>query len=265
MESDAVKDTSSDLAPALATTAPGEEEDRADVTAVADSVATADKSEPQPDTEGTVDAAKTEQDKADAQAEDSDLLSGEEDEDGDEAAEAERARESTSAPAVDTNTEHSESSKRLSVASSSSPKKGKVRGWLKNRLSRSKSSVDKEENSEKRKSFFGGSLRKKSAANESSNSADNRPSSIRDIALAGKDEEEAKGEETAAESAAEAGDKKEEEQEVSDSRGVSPVTTPGAEEFKDARQTTSLEAPVATEEPVGRLSSSGSRFKEEIQ
>lgn len=263
------KKDSSDLAPALATTAPeadaDEDKDEVKAESDAESIIEDDKAEEK--------VAPKHEDKATREASTGES-SAQRDNDSDSDASAlastideDETREVTAPVVADTHTEQSESVKRSSIASSSTPKKGKVRGWLKNRLSRGKSLVEKDnsgEKADKRRSIFGGLSKKERAVNGSAASIENRSSSIRDVALAGKGEDKT-------ESAAIKEESKEtEEVERPDSSGVSPVSTPGGggDNFEDARQSRSLEVPKAVEEEAGRLSSSpapGSRFKEEIQ
>lgn len=264
------KKDSSDLPPALATTAPeadaDEDKDEVKAESDAESIIEDDKAEEK--------VTPKHEDKATREA-----LTGESsaqrDDDSDSDASAlastideDETRDVATPVVADTHTEQSDSVKRSSIASSSTPQKGKVRGWLKNRLSRGKSlaekdnSGEKSEKADKRRSIFGG-LKKDRAANGSAASIENRSSSIRDVALAGKDEDKTEAAAVKEES------KATEEPERPDSSGVSPVSTPGGgDNFEDARQSRSLEVPKAVEEEAGRLSSSpapGSRFKEEIQ
>lgn len=99
------------------------------------------------------------------------------------------AAEATSSHAV----ESTDSVPRKSVEGSASSQKSKsgVKSWLKKRFSASHSKNDTPEKdpSEKRRSFFGGSPKAKTS-NTSNASLDNRSTSVRDVALAGKTETE---------------------------------------------------------------------------
>jgi hypothetical protein len=110
-------------------------------------------------------------------------------------------------------TEHARTS---DVESPSSPT-SKVKGWIKNRFSRSKSVHENEtvgEQEKKRRSFFRGGTLKKTHPNDSTHSLEHRTSSMRDVAMAGRSgEEESHGREGAQASGAR------------DSRGVSPVSS----------------------------------------
>lgn len=204
----------------------------------------------------------------------------------------------TTAAATSHAVESGESVPRKSVEGSASSQKSKsgMKGWIKKRFSvnRDKSESAEKEPSEKRRSFFGGSSKK--ASNTSNASLENRTSSIRDVALAGKSEAEEATEtaekraetdkapaleieepdaEQATASAVEAGKSAviettpetttvERNLDKVDSRGVSPVGTP----FEDASEERSrtLELPKAVDDE-GRRSSSlarDSRFKEEM-
>ncbi|TQV99092.1 hypothetical protein V2A60_004585 [Cordyceps javanica] len=185
---------------------------------------------------------------------------------------------------------------RKSVEGSASSQKSKsgVKSWLKKRfsVSRSKSDAVEKDPGEKRRSFFGGSSKAKTS-NASNASLENRSSSVRDVALAGKADIQAATEkdtehadkvpaleikepeaEEATASAAAAGKSVVGETvpdttavdnalEKTDSRGVSPVSTP----FEDAdERSRTLELPKPIEDE-GRRSSSlarDSRFKEEM-
>lgn len=196
-------------------------------------------------------------------------------------------------------TESGDSIHRKSTEGSASSQKSKsgIKGWVKKRfsVSRSKSNVAEKDASEKRRSFFGSSS-KATALSTSNPSLENRSSSIRDVALAGKSEmEETSGNEesinetatesadkpaaaedkapalemrateatTATLSAAEASKAAKKAEERADSRGVSPVSTP----FEDAEERSrTLELPKPLDGGSRRSSSLArdSRFKEEI-
>ncbi|KAK3181066.1 Eisosome assembly protein [Lecanicillium sp. MT-2017a] len=203
-----------------------------------------------------------------------------ENEDKETEQQAERERESQDVAATsatgDGQTENSEMSQRKSVEGSASSSKSKpgVKGWIKNRFSRGKSVSEKpeKESGEKRRSFFGGASMKGNKSNKSNTSLEKRSSSIRDVAMAGKSENE----DDASEKDVVTKDKevddekskdKEEEEEKPDSRGVSPVSTPAADD-KSERESRGLEPPKPLDESLARTSSSptrDSRFKEEIQ
>ncbi|PHH64915.1 hypothetical protein CDD81_3772 [Ophiocordyceps australis] len=141
----------------------------------------------------------------------------------------------------------------------------KVKGWIKNRFSRGKSMS---EGGEKRRSFFGGAgMKEPNAANGSSTSLGNKPPSPPNK------DSGAEAPDLGTESVAEAADREEPETEVlRDSRGVSPVSTPGEEAKKlgdglDDGEVSpgGLEPPRRIEEGTGRASSSlprDSRFLE---
>ncbi|KAJ6787572.1 hypothetical protein PWT90_00655 [Aphanocladium album] len=192
--------------------------------------------------------------------------------------------------------ESTESAPRKSVEGSTSSQKSKsgMKGWIKKRFSvnKGKSDATEKDPSEKRRSFFGGSAKKPS--NPSTASLENRSSSIRDVALAGKTEAEETADkavddtdkappldipeleaEEATSSAIEASKSVVTEPEpkskaagkaveATDEHGVSPITTP-FEDATDERSRT-LEPPKRVE-GEGRRSSSiarDSRFKEEM-
>ncbi len=180
----------------------------------------------------------------------------------------------------DAQTENTESTQRKSVEGSASSSKSKsgVKGWIKNRFSRGKSVSEKPEKDgdEKRRSFFGGASMKGNKSNKSNTSLENRSSSIRDVAMAGKSDKEdgasdkdvvIKDKDSDEEEAAVGGGHSEDKElEKSDSRGVSPVSTPAAED-KPERESRGLEPPKPLDDSVARTSSSptrDSRFKEEM-
>lgn len=196
-------------------------------------------------------------------------------------------------------TESGDSIHRKSTEGSASSQKSKsgIKGWVKKRfsVSRSKSSVAEKDASESRRRFLGNSSKAK-ALSTSTPSLENRSSSIRDVALAGKSEmKEASGNEESinetvtesAEKPATAEDKApvlemratvataatfsaagaskaaETAEEKVDSRGVSPVSTP----FEDAEERSrTLELPKPLDGGCRRSSSLArdSRFKEDI-
>lgn len=200
----------------------------------------------------------------------------------------ERERESQDVASTSAGGADAESSKRKSVEGSASSSKSKsgVKGWIKNRFSRGKSvsETPEKEGGEKRRSFFGGKGHK---SDKSNTSVENRSSSIRDVARAGKGEDnrdddaigndvtatkkDADGEDTAIvgeqSAATEKEEEREEEEEKADSCGVSPVSTPAGED-KTEREGRGLEPPkVALDDSAVRISSSptrDSRFKEEM-
>ncbi|KAI8714234.1 hypothetical protein NCS52_01143000 [Fusarium sp. LHS14.1] len=125
----------------------------------------------------------------------------------------------------------------------------KVKGWIRNRFSRGKSlgEKDRETHGHKRHSFIGGAALRGSDLNHSTTSLDNRPSSMRDVAFAGRSAE--------AETS---------EPERRDSRGVSPVST--LEDLTtDKTRGLAITPPPAIEDPAVRDTPSpsrDSRFKE---
>lgn len=164
----------------------------------------------------------------------------------------------TGGDADDHTRNNADSSSPNSPSSPTSPTKSKVRGWIKNRFSRGKSVSDGDG---KRRSFFGGAALRDQEANNSTTSLDNRNSSMRDVAMAGK------APATEEDGAADRG------RATRDSRGVSPVSTPG-EEFCDplsgteaVEQPTPMTPPKPIADPMVRTSvspSRDSRFREEI-
>ncbi|OAQ85362.1 eisosome protein 1 protein [Purpureocillium lilacinum] len=221
-----------------------------------------------------------------------------------QAAEEERTSEhaqpgaSAASPTVDTSAEAPGSPQSKSEASTSPT--SKVKGWIKNRFSRGKSMS---EAGDKRRSFLGGAAMREHGANGSAASLENRASSMRDVAYAGKasdehadktsgehaskalDEPASKVEDDHADvGAAEAGPSSAshprvaaEEAHEQDSHGVSPVSTPLEEEkrlgvdfedddTRDGRRI-SIEPPKPIEDPSTRAGSSpnrDSRFREEM-
>ncbi|ATY66837.1 hypothetical protein A9K55_000917 [Cordyceps militaris] len=221
--------------------------------------------------------------------------------------EHEEHRAATAATPNSHTVENTESTPRKSVEGSASSQKSKsgVKSWLKKRFSISHSKdepVAEKEQREKRRSFFGGSASKAADKPEDAShtaSLDNRSSSIRDVALAGKTDTEVAATQTAedvvkvpaleikppeaekatlsaAAAAAVSGhsvvaDKEQPATaetadkglEKADSRGVSPVSTP----FEDAEERSrALELPKLIDEERRRSSSIArdSRFKEEM-
>ncbi|KND93550.1 Eisosome protein 1 [Tolypocladium ophioglossoides CBS 100239] len=178
-------------------------------------------------------------------------------------------------PTVETSVESPGSAQRKTQGPTSPT--SKVKGWIKNRFSRGKSAA---EHGDKRRSFLGGAAMKESGANGSTASLDNRSTSMRDVAIAGKSGDDHAGhEETRATDAdhhkESAGNDHETER---DSHGVSPVSTPleeerhvgdKVEEEDEARNSRmmSMAPPRPIADEVARSSSSptrDSRFREEI-
>ncbi|KAL2211994.1 hypothetical protein CC79DRAFT_1329313 [Sarocladium strictum] len=129
----------------------------------------------------------------------------------------------------------------------------KVKGWIKNRFSRGKS-ISESNDPNKRRSFFGGAALRD--ANGSASSLDQRASSMRDVALAGKSNT--------------AGGLSPNDARP-DSRGVSPVSTPGAERCDPLADVEPSPMPMTPPRPIAdplvRTSVSPSRdskFREEI-
>ncbi|KAH8174204.1 eisosome protein 1 domain-containing protein [Sarocladium implicatum] len=147
------------------------------------------------------------------------------------------------------------SSDAKSPSSPSSPTSpgSKVKGWIKNRFSRGKSIGEKDRDADgngKRRSFFGGAaLRDSSAANGSATSLDHRASSMRDVAMAGKNSSRGRR----------------------DSSGVSPASTPAGERCDPLSEVEPSPMPMTPPpriaDPVVRTSvspSRDSRFREEM-
>lgn len=128
----------------------------------------------------------------------------EEDDDSDDLLDTDDEHEGHRATAAATSSHAAESNDsvpRRSVEGSASSQKSKsgVKSWLKKRFSVSHGKNDtviERDPSEKRRSFFGGSPKTK-ASNTSNVSLENRSSSIRDVALAGKSENQEAAEKTA--------------------------------------------------------------------
>lgn len=177
---------------------------------------------------------------------------------------AEEVVSSGSRPTYEAKVEASGSSQHKSEGSTSPT--SKVKGWIKNRFSRGKSIGEQDK---KRRSFFGGASMKDHAGNGSTASVENRSTSMHDVAMAGKADEETHA--------------SKHEAEERDSQGVSPVSTPleeerqlgdhmategeGVEEAARESRKASLDPPKPIEDPVIRTSSSptrDSRFREEM-
>lgn len=168
---------------------------------------------------------------------------------------------STNASSMSTNvvdTEPTEANTTRHAAKESTSPKSKVKGWIKNRFSRGKSVGEYNDN---RKSFLGGATFKEKSGNESTTNLAHRPTSMRDVALAGKDGEERPI--AGLEDAREAGSIKQSSPMdgpmANDSRGVSPVSTLEATNERHSRRSLSIEAPKAEELDAPRLSSSPNR------
>jgi hypothetical protein len=148
--------------------------------------------------------------------------------------------------AIDTETGSAERGRRK-PSDAASPT-SKVKGWIKNRFSRGKSlgEKDRESQGDKRGSFIGGAALKDPDTNQSATSLDNRATSMRDVALAGRG--------TNGESS--------DRDVLHDSRGVSPVSS-----GSDDDQVPAITPPPAIKDPVGRQSHSpsrDSRFRENL-
>ncbi|KAM0251003.1 hypothetical protein ACHAP5_001883 [Fusarium lateritium] len=157
--------------------------------------------------------------------------------------------EASAPAAIDTETSSTERGRRK-PSDAASPT-SKVKGWIKNRFSRGKSlgEKDRESQGEKRGSFVGGAALREPDTNQSATSLDNRATSMRDVALAGR------GTNT------ESSDR--ERDAAHDSRGVSPVSS--LEEDDD--QVPAIAPPPAIADPAERKSHSpsrDSRFREMI-
>ncbi|CVK89796.1 uncharacterized protein FMAN_04063 [Fusarium mangiferae] len=142
--------------------------------------------------------------------------------------------------AIDTEAATTERGRRK-LSDAASPT-SKVKGWIKNRFSRGKSLGEKDRESQgvKRSSFIGGAALRDTDANESSTSLDNRATSMRDVALAGRSAN------------AEANDH--DRDVLHDSRGISPVSSVSDDEAVPA-----ITPPPAIKDPAGRKSQSPSR------
>ncbi|KAF5631408.1 hypothetical protein F52700_6811 [Fusarium sp. NRRL 52700] len=118
----------------------------------------------------------------------------------------------------------------------------KVKGWIKNRFSRGKSlgEKDRESHGDKRSSFIGGAALRDTDANESSTSLDNRATSMRDVALAGR--------------SANVESSDHDRDVLHDSRGISPVSSLSEDEAVPA-----ITPPPAIKDPAERKSQSPSR------
>ncbi|VUC34931.1 unnamed protein product [Clonostachys rosea] len=131
----------------------------------------------------------------------------------------------------------------------------KVKDWIKNRFSRGKSVSEQDDPKNKRSSFIGGVSLKKSEANGSTTSLDNRASSLKDVALAGKTREEGVQDRSG----------------LVDSEGVSPISSPEDDGRHSRHDTDAASFTIAPPKPfadtVHRSSASptrDSRFREEI-
>lgn len=111
---------------------------------------------------------------------------------------------------METDTTNTDNERRKSNESPISPT-SKVKGWIKQRFSRGKSVSESERPSDKKRGFLGGAALRDSDPNRSTTSLDNRPTSMRDVALAGRTN----------------GPDMNETEPVQDSRGVSPISSEG--------------------------------------
>ncbi|KAH7166230.1 hypothetical protein EDB81DRAFT_280086 [Dactylonectria macrodidyma] len=118
------------------------------------------------------------------------------------------SRASPRATAIDTDTTNADNERRKSDDSPMSPS-SKVKGWIKQRFSRGKSVSESDKPDDKKKGFLGGAALRDSDPNRSTASLDNRPTSMRDVALAGRTTEPDTHHTDL----------------VQDSRGVSPVSS----------------------------------------
>lgn len=164
---------------------------------------------------------------------------------------APRSREQPTTSPLETNTSAAENEQTRGSESPISPT-SKVKGWIKNRFSRGKSvgEKDNERHSEKRKSFIGGAALRGSDGNHSTTSFENRPSSMRDVALAGRSK-----------------DTEADDQDIHDSRGVSPVSTLEDRVTSDTRDVAITPPPVIEDPAKSRNSQSptrDSRFRENL-
>ncbi|QPC64618.1 hypothetical protein HYE67_006849 [Fusarium culmorum] len=149
--------------------------------------------------------------------------------------------------AIDTETGSTERGRRK-PSDAASPT-SKVKGWIKNRFSRGKSlgEKDHESHGDKRGSFVGGAALRDPDTNHSATSLDNRATSMRDVALAGRG---TNGEPS-------------DRDMLHDSRGVSPVSS----DSDDDEGVPAITPPPAIKDPVGRQSHSpsrDSRFRENL-
>ncbi|KAM5377457.1 hypothetical protein ACJZ2D_004996 [Fusarium nematophilum] len=164
------------------------------------------------------------------------------------------ATESSERPATtetDLETSNADNEHRKSSDSGTSPT-SKVKGWIKHRFSRGKSlgEKDKDNQGEKRRSFIGGAALRDSEVNRSTTSLENRPSSMRDVALAGRSEDPEASER--------------DRDVLKDSRGVSPISTLD-DDRTDNRRDLAITPPPPIEDRAVRDSHSpsrDSRFKE---
>ncbi|CAM1508489.1 Fc.00g053370.m01.CDS01 [Cosmosporella sp. VM-42] len=156
---------------------------------------------------------------------------------------------STEVPATTTDQSNLEHEEHKVPESATSPT-SKVKGWIKNRFSRGKSVSENDKSKEKGKGFIGGAALRDTEGNHSTTSLDNRSTSIRDVALAGKSGEFETNDEEG----------------LRDSRGVSPVSSEdeGIDCFETSRDYT-LSPPKPITDSAARTSSSptrDSRFRE---
>ncbi|KAH7189142.1 uncharacterized protein B0J16DRAFT_318780 [Fusarium flagelliforme] len=150
--------------------------------------------------------------------------------------------------AIDTETGTAERGRRK-PSDAASPT-SKVKGWIKNRFSRGKSlgEKDRESHGEKRASFVGGAALRDPDTNQSATSLDNRATSMRDVALAGRGTSQSSDRERDA---------------LHDSRGVSPVSS----DSDDDDQVPAITPPPVIKDPATRESHSpsrDSRFRENL-
>ncbi|KAF4992041.1 hypothetical protein FDECE_13829 [Fusarium decemcellulare] len=164
---------------------------------------------------------------------------------------AARSTERPITTAIDTSTNNVDNEQRKTSDSGVSPT-SKVKGWIKHRFSRGKSigEKDKDSQGEKRRSFIGGAALRESDLNRSTTSLENRPSSMRDVALAGRSTD------------ADLSDR--DRDGLKDSRGVSPISTLGDDGAENPRDM-AITPPPPIEDPAVRENHSpsrDSRFKE---
>lgn len=116
--------------------------------------------------------------------------------------------ETPATTAINTDAGNMDDEHRKATESATSPT-SKVKGWIKNRFSKGKSGDEGEKQGDKGKGFVGGAALRDPEMNNSTTSLDNRPTSMRDVALAGKNGDS---------DAHEEGSRR-------DSQGVSPVSS----------------------------------------
>lgn len=168
----------------------------------------------------------------------------------DEHQETQQSVETPATTALNTDTGNLDDEHRKAPDSATSPT-SKVKGWIKNRFSKGKSTEENEKQADKGKAFVGGAALRDPEMNDSTTSLDNRPTSMRDVALAGKN-----------------GDSDTHDVEsLRDSQGVSPVSS--KEDVTAApignHGEFLLHPPKPIEDSTSRLSSSptrDSRFRE---